>query len=279
MAILIIGATGNIGKNLVDTLLESRQQLLLGVRDPAKARAAWKFRASYIHFDFNEPETFEPALSQVERCFFIAPHDDPVGSVEVFLQHARHLKQLTFSSGRTTGGVEGKPLHAIEQRIWESFIPATILRPGWFMQNFTGWIGDDIRAERKIVLPAGDSKTAFIDVRDIAEAAALTLIHGGHTGHTYELVSDQAFDHYQVADMISRAIGETVAYQPMAPLDYIRRMMKKGWTRDVAEHTVDLYQLVMQGREEKTSPDLEQILERPPRRLADFIQEHKKAFR
>lgn len=279
MAILIIGATGNIGRHLVDTLLESRQQLLLGVREPEKARAIWKHHASYIHFDFSEPETFEPAVGAVERCFFIAPHDDPVPSVELFLQHAKHLKQLTFSSGRTTGGVEGKPLHTIEQRIWDSFIPATILRPGWFMQNFTGWIGDDIREERKIILPAGEAKTAFIDVRDIAEVAALTLIHGGHTGHTYELVSDEAFDHYQVAEMISRAIGEKVEYQPMGPLDYIKRMMKKGWSRDVAEHTVELYRLVMEGREEETTADVEDILERKPRRLQDFIEEYKEALK
>ncbi|MCB9264531.1 MAG: NmrA family NAD(P)-binding protein [Lewinellaceae bacterium] len=278
MAILIIGATGNIGRHLADTLLESRQQLLLGVRETEKAKAIWKYRASYTHFDFDEPETFEPALSRVERCFFIAPHNDPVPSVELFLQHARHLKQLTFSSGRTTGGIEGKPLNTIEQKIWDSFIPATILRPGWFMQNFTGWIGDDIRSERKIVLPAGDSKTAFIDVRDIAEVAALTLIHGGHTGHTYELVSDEAFDHFEVAKMIAKAIGETVEYQPMAPLDYIKRMMKKGWSRDVAEHTVELYRLVMEGREEEVTTDVEEVLARKPRRLKDFIGEHKDEF-
>lgn len=279
MAILIIGATGNIGRHLVNMLLESRQQLLLGVREPEKARAIWKHRASYIHFDFNEPETFEPALNQVERCFFIAPHDEPVDSVEVFLQHAQHLQQLTFSSGRTTGSVEGKPLNTIEKRIWDSFIPATILRPGWFMQNFTGWIGEDIRAERKIVLPAGDSKTAFIDLRDIAEVAALSLIHGGHTGHTYELVSDQAFDHYQVAEMISQAIGQKVEYEPLGPLDYIKRMMKKGWTRDVAEHTVELYRLVMEGAEATITTDVEAILERKPRRLKAFIEEHKNQFR
>lgn len=279
MAILIIGATGNIGRNLVGTLLESRQQLLLGVREPEQARDIWQFRAHYIPFDFRAPETFEPALSQVERCFFIAPHDNPVPSVKLFLQHARHLKQLTFSSGRTTGGVEGKPLNTIEKMIWESFIPATILRPGWFMQNFTGWIGDDIRGERKIVLPAGGSKTAFIDVRDIAEVAALTLIHGGHTGHTYELVSDEAFDHYQVAGMISRAIGDQVDYLPLDPMDYIKRMMKKGWPRDIAEHTVELYRLVMEGLEAETTPDVEEILGRKPRRLGDFIEEHKEAFK
>lgn len=279
MAILIIGATGNIGRNLVDTLLESRQQLLLGVREPEKARAIWKHSANYISFDFDVPETFEPALSRVERCFFIAPHEDPAPSVELFLQHAGHLKQLTFSSGRTTGAVEGKPLNTIENRIWDSFIPATILRPGWFMQNFTGWIGDDIREERRIVLPAGDSKTAFVDVRDVAGAAALTLIHGGYTGHTYELVSDEAFDHYQVAEMISRAIGEKVEYQPMEPLDYIRRMMKKGWSRDIAEHTVELYRLVKEGREEETTSHVEDILERKPRRLEAFIEEYKEEFK
>ncbi len=278
MAILIIGATGNIGRELTDTLLESRQQLLLGVRSPEKAKDIWGYKASYIHFDFEEPETFEPVLSQVDRCFFIAPHDNPVPSVEKFLSHAKHLKQLTFSSGRTTGDIEGKPMNAIETLLWEGFFPTTVLRPGWFMQNFTGWIGDTIRSERKIYLPAGDAKTAFIDVRDIADVAALTLIHGGHTGHTYELTSDEAFDHYEVAEMISEAIGEKVEYVDVGRVDFIKMMVERGWPKKNAEHTIELYQYVQEGKEAEISQDVEEVLERKPRRLQDFIEEHKEKF-
>ena len=79
--------------------------------------------------------------------------------------------------------------------------------------------------------------------------------------------------------MISQAIGEKVEYEPLAPIDYIKRMMKKGWTRDVAEHTAELYRLVIEGAEAEITTDVEAILERKPRRLKAFIQEHTNQFR
>ncbi len=78
--------------------------------------------------------------------------------------------------------------------------------------------------------------------------------------------------------MISKAIGEKVEYEPLAQGDYITRMTAKGWPKTVAEHTVELYQLVMEGREEEISPDVERVLGRRPRRLENFINEHKGQF-
>ena len=279
MSILIIGATGNIGRELSRALIRKGQRPVLAVRDPEKARPLCGGRADYIRFDFNDPETFAPALEGAKQCFFIAPHADPVPSVERFLQQALHLQQIIFSSGRTTGGLPGAPLNKVENLVKASGIPYTLLRPGWFMQNFTGWIGDDIRQERRIIVPAGGSRTAFVDVHDIgAVAAAILLSPSSHTSKTYELVGREAFSHYEVAAMISEAVGEKVEYRPIEPADYIKRMISKGWTKKAAEHTVYLYQLVQEGKEAEITPDIEKVLNHSPRRLSDFVEENKLKF-
>lgn len=276
MKILIVGATGNIGSEIIKQLAVQKIHPRIASRDITKAKKKFPKHEDFIAFDFERPETFEPALKSIDKVFCIAPHDNPATSVRAFLKAAQSsgIQHIIFSSGRTTATIEGKPLYQVEQLILESKTPSTIIRPGWFMQNFTSWIGgESILNEGKFYLPAGDSKTAFIDVRDIAAVAIRTLLEDGHKGKIYELTSDEALSHSEVAQKIACALHQPVQYVALSDEDYIDKKVAEGWNLETAKHTVQLYQIVRNtGKEAKVSTDVEQVLHRLPISFDEFVE-------
>lgn len=280
MNILVIGSGGNIGTPLVQGLIDQGIRPTLGVRDTQKAQDKWGDQVIIVPFDYEDSSTFAAAVAGQEAIFFIAGHADPVPSVQSLLSSAKSagVKRIIFSSGRTTGDVVGKPLNDVENLVRSCDLEWTILRPGWFMQNFVNWLGGTIRAESKLFLPAAEAKTAFIDVRDIADVAIKCLLGDGHHGKLYNLTSDEAFSHAEVCAFISQATGRQVEYIAQDRADYIKTITARGWTDGAANYTADLYKYVLSGKEEEISEDVANVLGKAPRRLADFIQEHADRF-
>ncbi|MCB0519251.1 MAG: SDR family oxidoreductase [Lewinellaceae bacterium] len=278
--ILVTGATGNVGSEVARQLAIQGAPAVAGVRDVQKAKKQFLSLADAIEFrpfDFNEKTTWPTAVEGVDKMFLVIPPGttDPA-QVESFFQNALYagVRHLVFNSGRTTGDLAGEPLHVTEGLIKKSGIDWTILRPGWFMQNFLNWVGFTIPAEDAFYLPAADAKTAFVDVRDIGEVAAKALTSTGHNGKTYELTSPEALDHFEVAAKISKAVGRTIRYEPLSDGDFIKAMMERGWTKASSEHAVFLYQIVRTGKEAVVSDDIERILGRRGIDFEQFAREH-----
>ena len=280
MKILLIGATGKIGRQTTRELQLRGLRPRIGVRRTEEAQSLFGDELEYVPFDFTDPNTFKPALEGITRVFFIAPMKEPEEPAGTFLAAARSagVRHLTFSSGRTTGDIEGKPLYRVERLVRESGLPHTILRPGWFMQNFTNWLGETLRSEGKLYLPAGDAKTAFVDVRDIAGVVVQTLLQTGHENRLYNLTSDQAIDHHEVVRLILRATGKNMTYVPLERPDFIQTMVDRGWTEAAATHTADLYDVVRTGKEAEISPDVKNILRRAPIRFGQFVQNYREVW-
>ncbi|MFK7934661.1 MAG: SDR family oxidoreductase [Saprospiraceae bacterium] len=276
MQTLIIGATGNIGSEIIKQLAVRGLYPRIATRDLAKAKAQFTGNADLVEFDFNRTETFAAALKDIQKVFFIAPQDNPADSVEQFLKTAQDsdIQHVVFSSGRTTATIKGKPLYQIEQLVKNSELPYTIIRPGWFMQNFTSWIGEEsIKAAGKFYLPAGDSQTAFIDVRDIAAVVVRCLLEDKHAGKVYELTSDEALSHDEVAQKIALHLHQPVQYIPLSDEDYIDKKVSEGWSIAAAKHVVMLYRIVREtGKEAIVSRDVEKVLQRLPISFDEFVE-------
>lgn len=120
------------------------------------------------------------------------------------------------------------PHHKIEKIIKESGIPYTFLRPSFFMQNLISQHGEELRKEKIIFVPAGKGKPSFIDVRDIATVAAKILTEDGHENKGYSLTGCEALDYYEVADIISKELGETITYVNPSIPKFKRKMLAKG---------------------------------------------------
>ncbi|MFQ5446808.1 MAG: SDR family oxidoreductase [Saprospiraceae bacterium] len=276
MKILVIGASGNIGSLLVPQLAAQ------GIVVRAAARNVEKLRqkhggADAVPFDFGDAATWPAALARVAKVFFVAPPSSTVTThLEAFLAAAKRagVRHLVFSSGRTTGDIPGSALYVTEGLVRQSGVGWTILRPGWFMQNFLHWVGFTIPAGDAFYLPAANSKTAFIDVRDIAAVAAKVLTSPRHESKIYELVSSEAITHTRVAEHISKAVGRRIKYVPLNDDDFVKEMMKRGWSQSAAENTVALYKIVKTGKEEGISGDVELVLGRPSISFGQFAMDH-----
>ena len=273
---LIIGA-GTIGRTIAYLAAARNIPVRMGVRDLHKTRKQNPgVSAEFIVFDFNRPDTWRSSLDGIQHVFFIAPHPEPAESVQDFLALAAELgvAKVVFSSGRTTGDIPGKPLFQVDQLVRNQSIPYVILRPGWFMQNFTSWIGATISQEGAFYLPAGDAKTAFIDVRDIAEVALSTLLKDQWNGHILDLTSEEILDHYQVADQMSGVLGRQITYVPLSNDEYQTKMTSLGWSMEASQYVIKLYEIVKTGKEEQISSHVREVLSRPPYDFATFLRHH-----
>lgn len=284
MKILVAGATGNIGSRILPILKSGNTSVVAAVRNVKKA---WERLGipdiEYRQLDFSDSSTWEKALEDIGRMFLVVPPGSATApQVKSFFATAKSagVEHLVFSSGRTTGDLEDTPLYVTERLVRNSGMDWTILRPGWFMQNFINWVGFTIPAESAIFLPAANARTAFIDVRDIAAVAAKILLDPtGHDGQLYELTSNEALSHTEVASQISAVAGRRIRYVALEENDFIKAMTERGWSKKGAEKAAWLYSFVRNGKEEQVSGDVERVLGREPVGFRQFVKDHTAAFR
>ncbi|MEO1257561.1 MAG: NmrA family NAD(P)-binding protein [Bacteroidota bacterium] len=279
MKTLIIGSTGNIGTQIVQILASENHPVIAAGRDLEKTKKHHgNENTEYRRCDLNDISTWETALEDVREIFLVVPPGSASEErQQAFFQKANEVgvQHIVYSSGRTTGPVAGSPLNRTESFVKNSGCNWTILRPGWFMQNFFEWIGFTIPSDDAFYLPAGHSKTAFIDVRDIgATAAEILKAPTAHHGKTYDLTCLKAIDHSAVARHISEAAGRTIHYVPMQNEDFIEKMIAKGRPRKAAEKMAWLYSFVTAGKEADVSLDAKHILQRQPIDFKQFTIDH-----
>ena len=171
--ILIVGATGRVGGELVRLLTEKGEAVRAATRSPSTVSTGFPCFKEAVEFDFDRPETFAPALKGVAKVFLISrPGDNHADKVAIPFIDLAKKEGIRLIVNLTAMGVERDDLfmlRIIEQYIEGSGIPYVHLRPNWFMQNFnSGPMLADIRATGGLHLPASDAKLSFIDVRDIA---------------------------------------------------------------------------------------------------------------
>lgn len=281
MKTLIAGATGNIGSVLLPILASQKAEVAAAGRNLEKLKQ--RFPESECRpLDFADASTWEKALDGVGRMFFVLPPGSATEAEQTeFFAFAKKagIEHVVYSSGRTTGPIEGSPLNVTEGLLKKSGLHFTILRPGWFMRNFVNWFGEIIRKENTFFLPAGAAKIALIDVRDIAAVAAEILLHpADHHGKTYALTSFEAIDHHEVAAHLSAAAGREIKYHPLSESDFVEAMTKRGWPEQKAKKIGWLYGFVREGKEAEVSPDVERILGRRPIGFQQFVEDFAGAF-
>ncbi len=170
------------------------------------------------------------------------------------------------------GGTGG----SIENAVRESGLSWTILRPGGFDSNTYAW-ADSVRTRRTVAAPFGDVGLPVIDPADIAEVGAAALREERHDGQVYELTGPALSTPRQRAREIGEALGEPVAFIEQTR-DEARAQMLTFMPGPVVEATLDILG-APNPAEVRISPAVQQVLGRPPRTFADWIQRHIEAFR
>ncbi len=286
--ILVLGATGKTGTELVRHLSKAGRQAIAAVRNPDAAASQFAKAGIPLDaftmrtFDYCCPHTWEQVLKGVQALYLIAPPKslgpDPAKSL-LDLALSKDIEHVTMLSGATTGDVPGSLLYEIEEYVRTLPCKWTILRPSWFMQNMVNWLGAMIRTEGRFYTPAGTAQTAMIDVRDVVCVAAATF-DGKWDHHVLTLTGPEAINYDTVARLISVATGTLVNHISLEDDEFQRLMVEEyGWDPGTAAATVDLFRLVRSGKEARVTQEVAQVLGRPPKSFREFARDHRDAWR
>jgi len=276
--ILVTGATGLLGGEVTRQLTEKGFNVRVGVRKPEQYTAS-SSRVEAVRFDFDDPTTYSSALADVEKLFLIALPLDP-DAPEVLapvIQAAKQagVQQIVFNSAFGVDHNEEAPLRKVELQLEASGIPHTILRPNFFMDNFTsGFLAPVIQETDGIFVAADEAKTSFIAVSDIAAVAVTALTKDGHTGKAYNLTGPEGLDHNEVAVILSATSGREIFYQPIPEEAMWQGAIDNGLSEMNADYLAILYQATRAGFLAEPTSEVEQILGREPLSFSTFARQY-----
>lgn len=281
MPVLVTGPTGNVGREVVRSLLE-RGQIVRGAALTAEEAARLPEGVERVIFDFMDPATYGPALEGIRALFLLRP--PALGEVEQQLfplidaAADRGLEQIVFLS---LFGVEQNkriPHYRVEQHIRARGIPFTFLRPSYYMQNLNTVYRERIRDQGEIFLPAGRGRTAFIDVRDIGDLAGKVLSEPGHLGQAYAITGRDALNYYEIAGILSEVLGREIRYTKPTQRRYLKQLATEGASPEYLKVQKILYTPVRWGLAAQTTAELERLLGRPPISFRQYAEDYASAW-
>ncbi|MDF1575876.1 MAG: NmrA family NAD(P)-binding protein [Bacteroidales bacterium] len=259
--------------------------MVAGVRHMDKAREKLKeFKElKYVRFDFEQPDTFETALENIDTVFLLRPPH--ISDIEKYFRplisvlKEKQIKEVVFLSVQGAERSKVIPHHRIEQLIKAHDLDFIFLRPSYFMQNLTTTLLQDIQEKRKIILPSGRGKFNWIDIENIAEVAAMMLSDfSTHKNQAIELTGYENKNFYQVAELFNQEINLPVRYVSVNPLRFFRIRKKEGMVRGMIVVMLLLHFLPRVQKEPSISRSYEQLTGKAPSSLRDFIRREKELF-
>lgn len=280
--IVVTGATGNVGRPLVQALAAAGMQVTAVSRTSPGAVSPEGVR--HWQADLADPESLRPVVDGAEALFL---HDGGAGAHLLSPQSILDVAKaggvgrivLLSSQGvatRPQSSSHGRTGRSIEDAVRQSGIDWTILRPGGFDSNAYAW-AESVRARRTVAAPFGDVGLPTIDPADIGEVAAVALREDGHSGQVYELTGPALSTPRQRVEEIGCALGEPVRFVEQTR-DEARAQMLQFMPEPVVETTLDILG-EPNPAEQRISPDVEKLLGRAPRPFAVWAQRHIAAFR
>jgi len=281
--VLVTGATGNVGGEVVAELLRAGRQVRAAVPGHELGTAHRRFgpEVEVVPFDFEEPDSYQTALEGAGAVFLMRPpHLSAVRRIMgPFLRFAagHGSPHLVVLSVLGAGGNPLVPHHAMEKLVRRSELPYTVLRPSFFMQNLSTQYREDIR-RGEIFVPAGRGRTSFIDVRDIAAVAVRVMGREEHFGRAYNLTGSQALCYREVARLFTEVLGRPVRYLDPTPREFQQRLRAQGVAEDFIRVLRGIYFTARIGLAARVTPDAERLLGHPPISLERFVRDHMKLW-
>lgn len=282
--ILVTGAMGNVGREVVRALRARGIDIRAAVSSVASAEQYWNGEVESVRFDFRDAATWSAALEGCTGVFLLRP--PPIADVEKtlnpFVDVAREKKadHIVFLSVAGAGENKIIPHHKVEMHLKASGAAYTLLRPGFFAQNLQDAYLQDIREADRLYVPAGKGRAAFVDLYDVAEVAVEAFVAPEkHANQAYTLTGSEAIGFDDVANILSDVLGRTIRYQAASVVGYVWHLRRRGlpWGQCIVQ-TI-LHVGLRFGHAEQVDPTLEALLGRRGRTMRMYVEANQGLWR
>jgi uncharacterized protein YbjT (DUF2867 family) len=278
--ILVTGANGNLGGAVVRALHGGTATVIAAGTQPENMQMPQGVEVCKI--DYLQPDTVATALKGVDGLFLVAPPLDPEAAAKlnpvVDQAKAAGVRQIVLNSALGVDQSDEAPLRVVEKHLMASGLAYTILRPNFFMENFTAGFLAPMIGQGAIFLAAGDAGTSFISITDIAAVAAAAF-EKELFGAELNLTGPAALDHHQVAKIISEASNRQIQYQALTEEAMLQGARDQGLSEGAVQFMGVLYKAVRSGKMAAITEDVERVIGRRPVSFGDFAQAHADAWK
>ncbi|NIJ52593.1 NmrA family NAD(P)-binding protein [Dyadobacter arcticus] len=281
--ILVTGATGNVGAEVIKSLLKVKYdlKLLAGVRDlEIGCKELTDKRISLVRFDFTDTTSYTPALQNCDFLFLMRPPQ--ISEVYKYfgplLDVAKRVgvKHIVFLSVQGVEKSKIIPHYKIEKLIVASHIPFTFLRAAYFMQNFCTTLKNDLLDRRRIFLPAGGARFAVVDVRDTGHVAAIVLTNATeHINKSYDLTASQLFTFQEMAAKLTSILGVNVKYTSPGLINFFLAKRREGIPINFILVMIMIHYFPRFQKEPIITDCIESITGEEPITFNEFVADHR----
>lgn len=272
LTLTVTGATGKTGRQVVAQAIDRGWTVRAASRRQPQ-------KGDWARLDWDDEATWEPAFAGSDAAYLLIPFNHP-GAAErtpAVIEAAARAgvsKIVLLTSLDAEHAPDSDPLRAAELTLPGLPVRWAILRPTWFLDNFTTGSFAGMTEAGELRLPAGEGRIPLIDVRDIAAVAVAALALEGPEG-VLPLTGPEAVDHHEVAAALSEAYGRSIRYRPVGSEEFIGLLSQRGFSRDYGEFLAEALVAVADGRLRiPVEPTVRQVTDREPRSVWDFARAH-----
>ncbi|MFE0520044.1 SDR family oxidoreductase [Streptomyces sp. NPDC058954] len=278
MSIVVTGATGNLGRHVVEQLLEKvpAEQITAVVRDEAKGTDLAARGVKLAVADYNAPETFDQVFSAGDKVLLISGSEvgnDRVGQHKVVINAAKAAGVALLAYTSAPGSLKAALAddhRGTEAALLDSGLPYVLLRNGWYNENYTEQLAPVLQYNA-VTQAAGEGRVSSAARADYAAAAVAVLTGEGHENKTYELGGDEAWSFSEYAAELSRQTGKEIVYNPVSVEEFTGILAGAGLPGPVAAVIAGVDASVERGELVVDSGDLGRLIGRPTTPIAESI--------
>ncbi|MGA5893901.1 SDR family oxidoreductase [Streptomyces venetus] len=278
MSIIVTGATGNLGRHVVEQLLEKvpAEQITAVVRDAQKAAGFAERGVKVATADYNTPASFDGLFSAGDKVLLISGNEFDKGRVQqhkVVIDAAKAagvaLLAYTSAPGSLTAALADDH-RGTEEALLDSGVPYALLRNGWYHENYTENLAP-VLEHNAVVAAAGEGRISSASRADYAAAAVAVLTGEGHENKTYELGGDTAWSLAEYAAELSRQTGEEITYNSVSPEALVGILTGAGMPEQFARIMAGVDVSIEKGELVVSTGDLSRLAGRPTSPLSEAI--------
>jgi uncharacterized protein YbjT (DUF2867 family) len=279
--ILVTGATGKVGSEVVRLLGQQGMAVRALVRNPEKAQSLALGDVEIVLADLEAPATIDEAMAGVTTVVLVSP---AVPAQELNVIHSavragvRHIVKVTSKASADSPIARRRGQAEIEAGLIASGLDHTLLRANAYMQNFLA-LAPGIAASDSFGSSTGSGSVGMVDARDVAAVAAKVAAEpAAHAGRTYWLTGPELVSYEDVAQTLSKVLERTVTFRELSFDEDRDAMIRAGVPAAIAEMNAQAFSLIAEGDAAWLSEDVALLLSRPPRSFQQFATDHAASF-